>query len=726
MSRKGTKGKKRDGASLKDRLWPVVAVFLLAVLVRGLYLYQSRRNPTFSAPIVDAMTYDQMARKFAGGEGLTSEFFWQPTFYPLFLSAVYWLSNSSIICVKLVQILLGGLTCVLVYLFGNKVFGKPAGVLAGVICALYMPLVFFEGELLATGWAAFWAVATILALLRAREKPTVARGFILGAACALAIATRSVFLPFVGAALAWLIIVWIRRAVGIRRFLLGVVGLAAGFFVIAGPQLFMSRRVIGKATIMSYSGGINFYIGNNPNYKQTITTRPGIAWRKLTELPAEAGIEDEFETQQFFFDRTTEYITSQPLSFLKGLAYKTAQFINSREMPRNVDIYLFRRWSGLLSLGVWKAGAFGFPFGLLLPLAIAGAFYRRRETSSPIWLFMLLYSASVILVFVTARYRVPIAPVMSVLAAAGCLTVWQFIKERQPKKFAAAVAGCAVISLASTIPGPFYAEQLDFEPELYYCLGDSLDKRDRTAEAIEAYSKAISLRYDYVEAHHNLGLLLVDQGKIEEAITHYNVALKTDPENAGVHDDLGFALFQLGKTQKAIGRYKEAIRINPKSASAHDNLGTAFYKLRRMSEAIRHYSRAVALKADDPVSHNNLGNVFAIQGQPQKAIEHYEKSLNLKPDDVETLTNMANALATMKKFPEATQKYRQALEAAPDDAGIYYNLGICLKEQGRIDEAIEAFNKALVIDPQHIRARQALKHLLPLQGKLGILDEMRH
>jgi len=701
-------GKKSDGAPAKGSFWPVVAVFLVAVLVRGLYLYQSRDNPTFSAPVVDAMTYDQMARTLAAGEGLTSEFFWQPTFYPLFLSAVYRLSNSSILCVKLVQILLGSLTCVLACLLGSKVFSKAAGILAGLICAIYMPLVFFEGELLATGWAGFWAVATILALLRVKEKPTMTNSFILGAACALSIATRSVFLPFVGATCLWLIIAWFRRAIGVRRFLLGMAGLAAGFFIVAGPQLLMSRRVIGKATVTPYSGGINFYIGNNPNYKKTITTRPGIAWRKLTDLPAEHGIKDKFAAQQFFFERTTDYITQQPLSFLEGLCYKAAQFASSREMPRNVDIYLFRNWSGLLSAGVWKAGRFGFPFGLLLPLAAAGAVCRRREIAAPIWLFVVLYPASVILVFVTSRYRVPIVPVMSVLAAAGCLAIGKLLKERRPKKLAGIVAALVGITLVTSVPGPFYAEQLNFEPELYYGLGDSLDKRDRTAEAIEAYSRAVSLRPDYVEAHHNLGLLLADEGKFEQAIAHYNSALKTDPENAGVHDDLGLALSKLGKTQEAIDHYNEAIRINPKSASAHDNLGTALFRLGKMPQAIKHYSTAVALKPDDPVSHNNLGNVYAIQGQPEKAIEHYEISLNLKPDDPETLNNTANALAALKKFSEAAKTYRQALEIAPDDAGIYCNLGICLKQQGRIDEAIEAFNKALAIEPQNRRAREAL------------------
>jgi 4-amino-4-deoxy-L-arabinose transferase-like glycosyltransferase len=172
---------KEGDSRLKSRGFRlVVAVFLLALLVRGSYLYDSSDNPTFSAPVVDAMTYDQMAHGLVEGEGLTSEFFWQPTFYPLFLSAVYRLSSSSILCVKVLQMLLGGLTCALVYRLAEKTFSRNAAILAGVITAVYMPLVFFEAELLGTGWATFWAVAVVLALLKAKEKPAVGSGFILG------------------------------------------------------------------------------------------------------------------------------------------------------------------------------------------------------------------------------------------------------------------------------------------------------------------------------------------------------------------------------------------------------------------------------------------------------------------------------------------------------------------------------------------------------------------
>ena len=126
------------------RFWFGTAVFLLAVSLRLFYLYESSDNPTFYMPVVDSLTYDQMAQKLLENKTITREFFWQPLFYPLFLSAVYSFSNSSVLLVKLIQVVLAGLTSVLVYKLGGRAFGLAAGILAGVITAVYIPLVFFE------------------------------------------------------------------------------------------------------------------------------------------------------------------------------------------------------------------------------------------------------------------------------------------------------------------------------------------------------------------------------------------------------------------------------------------------------------------------------------------------------------------------------------------------------------------------------------------------------
>ena len=427
------------------------AVFLLAFLVRAVYLLESSDNPTFDVPVVDSMSYDRMARDLAGGEGPSQELFWQPPFYPLFLSAVYWLTGSSILAAKIAQMALGALTAALVYQLGRRIFDRRIGILAGVIAALYAPSVFFDGELLATGWASFWSVAMVLLLLGARERADRWRCAALGACAALAVVTRPVFLPFLLAGGAWLIAVWRRGGAGSRSLALRGAALVGGFLLVAAPIGLLNLRTTGRASILPYSGGANLYIGNNPDRRETITIRPGLQWEKLVELPAGIGLQGGYRQERYYVGRVVDYAKSDPVGLIEGLVAKTLQFASSRELPRNVDVYLFRRWSLVLSAGIWKAGLLGFPFGALAALAALGALQGRRRVPAPVWLFLLLYPAAVVAVFVTARYRVPAVPILCVLAAAGLAGAWRIAAARRWVELA--VAACLVggVALATSM-----------------------------------------------------------------------------------------------------------------------------------------------------------------------------------------------------------------------------------------------------------------------------------
>ena len=69
------------------------------------------------------------------------------------------------------QACLGAVTCGLTVLLGCRLFDRSTGLLAGLMTAFYGPLIFFESELLGSGWAAFWAVSLLLLLDRARATP---------------------------------------------------------------------------------------------------------------------------------------------------------------------------------------------------------------------------------------------------------------------------------------------------------------------------------------------------------------------------------------------------------------------------------------------------------------------------------------------------------------------------------------------------------------------------
>lgn len=690
--------------------WVGVLIFLSALLVRVGYLYDSRDNPTFTVPIVDSMTYDQMAQRAVQGQGLTRDFFWQPFFYPFFLSLVYRLTGSSILAVKIIQVVLGGGTCVLTYLLGKKVFGLKIGVGAGLITAVYGPLIFLEGELLAGGWAAFEAVLLVLIFLYACENRTWRLCFLVGLCGAVSIITRPTFLLFYLAGCVWLTIGLWRAEVGWRSLILRWMGILAGFLLIAIPVATLNHRVTGHFAVLPSSGGINLYIGNNPNYGQTLIARPGLAWKKITDLPEQNGFTgDSYDTQGFYYQQVKNYALDEPLAFACGLARKTVQFINSREIPRNVNIYLFTKWSGLLRVLTWKAGGFGFPFGILLPLAILGLINFWRRIPGPIVLFVFLYPLSIILVFVAGRYRIPVIPVMSVLAAAGVTVLIRFIRMRNRTALSVAGAVGIVIILLASLPGPFAEETPNYEAELYFGLADSLNKQQRHHEAITAYYQAIALRGDYVEAHHNLGRLLADAGRIQEAMEHYRTALKLEPQFSGVHNDLGRAFFELGQTAEAVKHYHQAIEIDPRNVNAYNNLGNALFQQNKRQEALEQFLKAVELDPHDGAIHNNIGNIYSIQGRHAQAIEHYETSLSIRPADAKTLSNLGNALLGMEKYQQATKRYRQSLEIEPGNAKTHFNLGISLEKQGQIDQAVLEYETALTLDPEYKAAYMALQ-----------------
>ncbi|MHC4526841.1 MAG: tetratricopeptide repeat protein [Planctomycetota bacterium] len=684
-------------------------LFLLAISVRILYLYDSSDNPTFSAPIVDSMTYDVMAREAVAGAGITQEFFWQQFFYPFFLSIVYSVSNSSVVFARVVQALLGCVTCVLIYRLGERIFGKAAGVLAGFIAAFYGPLIFFEAELLAAGWAAFWAAVLILLLLKTAEAKSLKLCFALGLCGALGVMTRPNFILFLLAAVVWLAVVWLRNRPSAKKLGLGPLMLAAGFCVVTVPVAAKNYQVTDRFSFLPATSGLNLYLGNNPDFEAT-SIRPGLEWEQVVKLPSQHGPDTLEARQRYFNARTFEYIRTQPMSFLKGILHKTVEFTGSREMPGNIDLYLFGRWSRVLGTLAWKVGGFGFPFGLLLPLAVLGMIFHRRTVPVPVLLFVIFYPASVILTHIEARYRTPVIVVMCVLAGAALVKIGQLVRAKRWRDVTAAVLCAAGLALVCSTAGPFYSERhVNYEAEMYYGLGDSLDKRGRTDEGIESYSKAIGLRSDYVEAHHNLALLLMKRERVDEAVAHLSTAIKLEPDHAVLYKDLGNALVAQEKVGDAVASYNKAVQLDPKSAQAHRRLGLALASLGRFDAAIDHYNQALQIEPDDADTHYSLGVAFQMRGKLGEAVIQYTEALRIEPDAPEAHSNLGVIFARQGKSDQAIKHFTEALRIQPGAVQVLFNLGLVLQSKGQVDRAMQAYERVLEINPAHDEARKKLE-----------------
>ena len=125
-----------------------LAVFLLALAVRVVYVAQIRDNPFFESPVIDALTYHERAVALTQGVWHEQEVFWQPPLYPYFLGVLYSVFGPKIAVARSVQLLLGAAICALMALLARRLHGPLAGWTAGITLALCGTMIFFEGELL--------------------------------------------------------------------------------------------------------------------------------------------------------------------------------------------------------------------------------------------------------------------------------------------------------------------------------------------------------------------------------------------------------------------------------------------------------------------------------------------------------------------------------------------------------------------------------------------------
>lgn len=663
----------------RDGLWTAAGIFGLALAVRVVYLVESSDYPAFSIPVSDARDYDAAARQWVSGAGMPSQFFWQPFFYPFFLSCVYAVTGGAVIAAKVVQVVLGAATCALTCVLGQRLFGRTTGIVAGLIAAFYGPLIFYDAELLTAGWATFWSPVLVLLFLTARTRQNGWTCLALGVVGGAGTLTRPEFLPYFLAGCAWLARALLAAPTGWRRRLVRCAALPAGFALVTLPVATLNARLSGHFGFLPYSGGINLYLGNHPEPDKAATT-VDFEWDHLVRQPLREGITDSHERNRYFYRQTFAYAVDDPTGLVRRMLGKSLQLLTSREIPRSVNVYVVRQWSFMQALLTWKVQGFGFPFGVLLPLALVGLAVGWRRVPVPMTLFLVLYSLGIVLVFVTARYRLPLVPLLGILAAAGGGALVRWMRSRDWRSLSLAAVGCTLVVLPATWPGPFAleSEANDRGADMYLGLGHyHLIHGDRRA-AVENYEKAIALAPDSVPALSALGALLTATGRPDDGRVHLERAWRLKPHLAATHSNYGLALLKTGRAGEAADRFREAIAMEPGEAQYHANLGAALAEQKEFAAAV---------------------NAFRV-------------AVRLAPREIGYRYQLGMSLVELGEHAEAIEMLRSARQSSPDDARTRYGLGVALEHAGQLDEAAQEYRAALRLNPSHAPARQRLESLL--------------
>ena len=125
-------------------LWQAAAIFLVAVTLRAFHLWQLRRSPFATVLLGDSRAYDSWGQRIAGGEWIGHDVFYQAPLYPYFLGTLYAIAGHHLPMVRVVQAIIGSVSCVLLALASRALISNRAGLVAGLMLASYAPAIFFD------------------------------------------------------------------------------------------------------------------------------------------------------------------------------------------------------------------------------------------------------------------------------------------------------------------------------------------------------------------------------------------------------------------------------------------------------------------------------------------------------------------------------------------------------------------------------------------------------
>jgi tetratricopeptide (TPR) repeat protein len=312
------------------------------------------------------------------------------------------------------------------------------------------------------------------------------------------------------------------------------------------------------------------------------------------------------------------WIVVHPAAWLRLTAKKSLLLSNAEEVTDTEDQGTYAEFSRLLAgLSRW------FHFGVLLPMAAAGAWLARRRDVRILYLLALTLALSTVAFFVVARYRLPLVPLLVLFAAAGAGEVVAAVRSRQWTRLA--VAACVAAIAAGIANWPIITPGSQRAPT-HYNLGLARAARGDIDGAGRYFAEAVQLDPNLGVAWGNLGVVYGLKGNLADAERCFREALARDPDLADTHANLASLLEADGRRDDAIAHYREAVRLRPWGAGLQTKLGLALLGGGRVAEAIPVLDAAISADSTDRVAHFALGAALADQGQREPALVHLRRA----------------------------------------------------------------------------------------------------
>ena len=688
-------------------------IVILGVVLRIGYLVQLSGAPDFSALQQDPEVQDYFARALITGdwsvpEGATDPEmkttpFYRPPGYGYLLTVLYFVSNGSYYAPRILNLILGIFTILLLHALGKRYFGEVAGLAAAFLAAIYSVFIYWEGEVNDPAVFVFFVPALFYVLDAWSRTFKLRYLFLAGLIFGGYGLARPNILGFGPVVAAWILWVCWRKSNLAHVFKAWPLLLCTTLSVII-PVTIRNYVASGEFVPVSTYFGLNLLIGNHEQSDEVTPWLPylqelegGGNWSARDYINVVRGVGRETgtpgishrEVSRYFTAKALAYMREHPGTTLLRMVRRAVLLWTPVEITCNKVVhYELRQYLPLRILPGFPVVAALFWLGLAVWCAalLRGDYHPRSKGITSLLVLMLLflgyYLLSFVPFFVNGRARIPAVPLLILFGGYAVQTVFNAFKSR---RYAAALL---LLVFGSILFAAFSFEILPVSPDKarwHYQRADSWIRRGEIEKArLEARNVIENEGAPYM--HQRLGRYFTSLGLLDDAIAQYKAGIARDPRYQDLFYLLGVSLKERGDTDEAEKSFRSALELNPYDARALNALGELYYSGEKYSEAL----------------------------------ECFENAFKVAPDYGDVIDNISRAMKAMKRGEEAIERYRGLLAENPNQPFVHYILGRDLAETGRAEEAMTHFAEAVRLDPHLDGARYLWAQEL---SRLGRIEE---
>lgn len=180
--------------------------------------------------------------------------------------------------------------------------------------------------------------------------------------------------------------------------------------------------------------------------------------------------------------------------------------------------------------------------------------------------------------------------------------------------------------------------------QAWVALGDVLRQRDKFAEAVPVYDRALEILKEGEDPQatwfplYARGIAKERSGQFDSADADFQAALELQPDQAPILNYLGYSWVDRNvRLDEGLRLIERAVELRPDDGYILDSLAWAYYRLGRYADAVAPMERAVAVMSDDSLVNDHMGDIYWMVGRKREAEIQWKRALSLyKPEDTDT------------------------------------------------------------------------------------------